>query len=89
MCLAVPGQLLSISNADASGDPLFRRGRVAFGGLVKEVSLACLPQAQPGQFVLVHAGIAIAQIDEHEARRTLALLAELDPPAGDGSHAIS
>ena len=73
MCLAVPGELLAVEG----DDPLFRRGRVAFGAVVKEVSLACLPQAQVGQYVLVHAGIAISLIDPVEARRTLELFAAI------------
>ncbi|MDR3418461.1 MAG: HypC/HybG/HupF family hydrogenase formation chaperone [Nevskia sp.] len=74
MCLAVPGQLLSVTGED----PLFRRGRVAFGPLVKEISLACLPEVKVGQYVLVHAGIAISAIDAEEAQRVLALLESLE-----------
>lgn len=80
MCLAIPGQLLSISE-DASAGGLFRRGRVAFGALVKEVSLACLPQARVGDYLLVHAGIAISIVDEQEARRVFELLAQLEGEA--------
>ena len=76
MCLAVPGQLLSIENED---DPLIRGGRVAFCGIIKEVNLACVPQARPGDFVLVHAGFAISVIDHVEATKTLAYLAQCDP----------
>lgn len=68
MCLAVPGQLLDIDD----GDALMRQGRVCFAGIVKVANLACVPEAQVGDFVLVHAGFAIAVIDEDEARRTLA-----------------
>lgn len=76
MCLAVPGQLLSIECAD---DPLARRGRIAFAGIVKDVNLACVPEAKPGDYVLVHAGFAITTIDEAEAARTLDYLAEFEP----------
>jgi hydrogenase expression/formation protein HypC len=75
MCLAVPGQLLSIEGDDS----LTREGRVSFAGLVKPVNLAYVPEAQIGDFVLIHAGFAIAVIDEAEALRTLAYLAELEP----------
>ncbi len=75
MCLAVPGQLLSIEGDDS----LTRQGRVSFAGLVKPVNLAYVPEAQIGDFVLIHAGFAIAVIDEAEALRTLAYLAELEP----------
>ena len=75
MCLAVPGQVLSIEG----DDPLLRQGRVAFAGIVKEANLAYVPEAKPGDYVLVHAGFAIAVIDEVEALRTLAYLAEFEP----------
>ncbi|AOJ73600.1 MULTISPECIES: HypC/HybG/HupF family hydrogenase formation chaperone [Burkholderia] len=74
MCLAVPGELLGIDNADA----LTRHGRVAFGGIVKQVNLAYVPDARPGDYVLVHAGFAIAVIDENEASRMLDALGALD-----------
>jgi hydrogenase expression/formation protein HypC len=70
MCLAVPGKLL-----DAQGDdPLERSGRVSFGGVVKVVSLACTPEAQPGDYVLVHVGVAIAVVDAAEAEETFRYL---------------
>jgi hydrogenase expression/formation protein HypC len=74
MCLAVPGQVLSIEGEDA----LTRQGRVAFGGIVKRVNLAYVPEAMVGDYVLVHAGFAITTIDAEEASRTLAYLAEID-----------
>ena len=67
MCLAIPGQVLSIEGEDA----LSRAGKVAFSGAVKEASLAFLPEAEIGDYVLVHAGFAIALVDEAEALRTL------------------
>ncbi len=70
MCLAVPGKLLSTEGKD----PLERCGRVSFGGVVKEVSLACAPEARPGDFVLVHVGVAIGVIDASEAERTFMYL---------------
>lgn len=73
MCLAVPGQILT---ADGD-DPLMRQGRVDFGGIVKVVNLAYVPEAMPGHYVLVHAGFAIAVIDEAEALKTLASLESL------------
>ena len=79
MCLAVPGQVLSIEG----DDDLTRQGRVAFGGVVKLVNLAYAPEAGIGDYVLVHAGFAIAVIDAEAARETLDYLArmELDEPA--------
>ena len=63
MCLAIPGQLLSIDG----DDPITRTGKVDFGGIVKEVSLACLPEVEIGQYVLVHVGLAISIVDEAQA----------------------
>jgi len=75
MCLAVPGEVLSIEGDDM----LTRQGRVAFGGIVKQVSLAYVPEAVIGDYVLVHAGFAITTIDAAEAVKTLAYLAEFEP----------
>lgn len=75
MCLAVPGQLLSIEG----DDPLTRQGRVAFAGIVKQANLAYVPLAKAGDYLLVHAGFAIAVIDEAEAVKTLEYLAEFEP----------
>lgn len=72
MCLAVPGKILSIEG----DDPLLLQGRVEFAGIVKQASLAYVPEARAGDFVLVHAGFAIALIDEAQALATLAWLAE-------------
>jgi hydrogenase expression/formation protein HypC len=71
MCLAIPGKLVS---ADGIGD-LTGTGLVDFGGVSKTVSLAFVPEARIGDYVLVHAGIAIAVMDAAAAER---LLAELD-----------
>lgn len=72
MCLAIPGQIVSVEG----DDPLMRQGTVVFGGITKQANLACVPVAKPGDYVLVHAGIAIAVIDEAEALKTLGYLAE-------------
>jgi hydrogenase expression/formation protein HypC len=73
MCLAVPGKLLSI----AGEDPLARTGKVSFGGILKEVNLTCVPEAKVGDYVIVHAGLAISVLDEEEAARTLEYLQEI------------
>ena len=83
MCLAVPGKILDITGED----PCFRAGRVSFGGVVKQVSLACVPEAQVGDYVLVHVGMALSVIDEKEAAETficlqaMGELAELASPS--------
>ena len=59
MCLAVPGKILSVSG----DEPLRRMGRVSFGGIVKDVSLAYVPDAGVDDYVIVHAGFAISQLD--------------------------
>jgi hydrogenase expression/formation protein HypC len=65
MCLAVPGQIVVIHG----DDPLSRVGLVSFGGAMKDIHLACTPEAEVHDYVLVHAGLAIAVIDQMEASR--------------------
>jgi hydrogenase expression/formation protein HypC len=72
MCLAVPGRILSVA-----GEELARTGRVDFAGVVKEVSLAYVPEAQVGSYVLVHVGVALNTVDEVEAERTLDYLRQI------------
>lgn len=73
MCLAIPGEIVSIRG----DDPFLRTARVRFGDLVKEVSLAMTPEAEVGQFALIHAGLAISIIDEAEAAETLSYLEQI------------
>jgi hydrogenase expression/formation protein HypC len=73
MCLAIPGKLLEIAN-DANG---VRMGRANFGGIIKQVCLEYTPEAEIGDFVLVHVGFALGKVDEAEAARTYQLLEEL------------
>jgi len=83
MCLAIPGKILSVSG----GDPLSRVGRVSFGGMVKEINLAYVPEARPGDYVIVHVGFAISRLDEAEAARVFEYLQEMDGfhPEGSGA----
>ena len=74
MCLAIPGRLLTVE----AQDPLMRKGRVDFAGIVKDVSLACVPEARPGDYVLVHVGVAISTIDPAEAARVFDYLRMMD-----------
>jgi hydrogenase expression/formation protein HypC len=74
MCLAVPGKIVSITDGDS---PILRSGKVDFGGVARDVSLACVPKAGVGDYVIVHAGCAISQLDEEEAEKTLADLEAL------------
>lgn len=73
MCLAVPGKILEINGSD----PTFRSGRVDFGGIVKQVSLACVPDAQVDDYVLVHVGMALSKVDEEEAREVFSYLQQM------------
>jgi hydrogenase expression/formation protein HypC len=73
VCLAVPGELLGVLDED----PLLRSGRVSFSGVVKQVSLALVPEARAGDYVTVHVGFAMSVLDETEAKRTLEYLREL------------
>lgn len=66
MCLAVPGKIVSINEAD----PLFRLGVVDFGGVTREVNLACVPEAGLGDYVIVHVGMALSVMDEETALLT-------------------
>ncbi len=70
MCLAVPGKVIEIEGED----PLLRSARVSFSGVIKEVSLACAPEAVVGDYVLVHVGLAIGVIDRDEAEETFRYL---------------
>ena len=74
MCLGVPGQILTI----AGDDPMTRTGRVNFGGVVKEVNLAFTPDATVGDYVVVHVGFAISQVDEEEAGIVFDYLRQMD-----------
>ena len=73
MCLAIPGQVMSI----VGDDPLTRTGRINFGGIVKEACLAYTPEAEVGDFVLVHVGFALERIDKEEAEQVFSYLKEM------------
>lgn len=74
MCLAVPGKIISTSG----DDPLTRTGKVSFGGIVKEVSLAYTPEAKVDDYVIVHVGFALSVLDETEADRVFDYLKQMD-----------
>lgn len=73
MCLAVPGKLLE----RLDDDPLVPMGRVDFGGVFRDVCLACVPSAEVGDHVLVHVGMALQVIDAKHAAATFEALREL------------
>jgi hydrogenase expression/formation protein HypC len=72
MCLGVPGKVVDTVEEDG-----IVMGRVEFGGVIRKVCLAHVPDVRPGEYVLVHVGFALTKLDEAEAARVLAMLAEL------------
>jgi hydrogenase expression/formation protein HypC len=74
MCLAIPGKVTSVMGED----PLWRTGKVDFGGIVKEVSLAYVPEVKIGEYVIVHVGFALSRLDENEAKKVFQYLKEMD-----------
>ena len=80
MCLGVPGEIVSVRYE--AGE---RYGMVRFAGVTRDVCLACVPDANVGDYVLVHVGFAIARLDAAEAERTYRILAELGEATGEGA----
>lgn len=74
MCLAIPGKVETISGED----PFLRIGRVNFGGIIKEASLAYVPDVRVGDYVIVHVGFALSKVDEEEAEKVFQYLSEMD-----------
>jgi len=74
MCLAVPGKIISIEGENS----LEKKGKIDFSGIQKEVNLAYVSESKIGDYVIVHAGFAISQVDEEEAQKTLEYLSEID-----------
>lgn len=72
MCLAVPGKVLSIDNA-----PEMPMGKVSFGGIAKNVCFAYVPEVKVGDYVIVHAGFALNQLNEEEANEVFELLKQM------------
>jgi hydrogenase expression/formation protein HypC len=73
MCLAIPGKVTRIDGED----PLTRMGKIDFGGVLKQASLAYVPEAQEGDYVIVHAGFALSRLDEEEAGKVFEYLREM------------
>jgi hydrogenase expression/formation protein HypC len=82
MCLGIPGKI--IETYESNG---LKMGKIDFGGVIKEACLAYVPEAQVGQYTIVHVGFALNIIDENEAHKTLELLTEigaLEEELGEG-----
>jgi hydrogenase expression/formation protein HypC len=74
MCLGVPGKVISIEE-----NPLgITMGKVSFGGIVKDVCLAYVPDVQVGDYVIVHVGFAISKIDEEQAKNIFEFLEQIE-----------
>ena len=73
MCLGVPGKILSLEPNSIG----MMMGKVSFGGVAKEVCLAYVPEAQVGEYVIVHAGFALNKLDEAEANEVFELLRQM------------
>ena len=74
MCLAIPGKIESITGDDA----LSRMGKINFGGILKEASLAYVPEAKIGDYVIVHVGFALSRVDEDEAQKVFEYLKQIE-----------
>jgi hydrogenase expression/formation protein HypC len=74
MCLAIPGRIISVQGED----PLERTGKVDFGGVLKEASLAYVPESKVGDYVIVHVGFAISRLDEEEAHKIFEYLKQME-----------
>ncbi|MBC8647809.1 MAG: HypC/HybG/HupF family hydrogenase formation chaperone [Thermoanaerobaculia bacterium] len=72
MCLAIPGEILDIREEKG-----LKFGRVRFGGITRDVCLAYVPDAVPGEYVAVHVGFAISKIDPEQAAESLRVLEEI------------
>jgi hydrogenase expression/formation protein HypC len=82
MCLGVPGKILEIYTADT-----LRMGQIDFGGVKREACLEYVPDAEIGEYVVVHVGFAISKLSEEEALETLKMLREisaLEDELGEG-----
>ncbi len=72
MCLGVPGRIIEVYESND-----LKMGKIDFGGVVREACLAYVPNAEVGEYVVVHVGFAISLLSEEEAHETLALLREI------------
>jgi hydrogenase expression/formation protein HypC len=74
MCLAIPGKVVSISGDDT----LTRMGKIDFSGVIKQASLAYVPEVVVGDYVIVHVGFALSKVDEAEAQKVFEYLKKMD-----------
>jgi hydrogenase expression/formation protein HypC len=74
MCLAIPGKIIAITS---QLDETFRTGKVSFGGILKDVNLCMVPEAQLNDYIMVHVGVAISIVDEEEAQKVFSYLKQM------------
>ena len=72
MCLGVPGKIIDIYQ---QGD--LKMGKIDFGGVTREACLAYVPEAEIGDYTVIHVGFALHLISEEEAQETLSLLRQI------------
>ena len=72
MCLGIPGKIVEVYE-----DHGLKMAKVDFGGVTREACLACIPDAQVGEYTVVHVGFAISRLSDQEAQESLALLREM------------
>lgn len=72
MCLAVPGKIVEIYEAGG-----LKMAKIDFGGVTREACLEYVPDAQVGEYTVIHVGFALNRLDEAEAQESLALLREI------------
>jgi hydrogenase expression/formation protein HypC len=73
MCLGIPAKIVELYQKEGT-----RMGKVDFGGVLREVCFETLPEAQVGEYAIIHVGFAISSMDEQDAMETLELLREID-----------
>ena len=81
MCLGIPGKIVEIYEQDE-----LPMGKVEFGGIRKNICLAYTPEAQIGDYVLVHVGFALSRIDEAEAMETMKYIEEIEATLANDAH---
>lgn len=78
MCLGIPGKIVEIYESNG-----LRMGKIDFGGVTREACLAYVPEAQIGDYTIIHVGFALHLISEAEAQETLALLQQIADAGGE------
>ncbi len=73
MCLGIPGKIIEINKPDE----LSSVAKVDFGGVIKDINISFVPDAEVGEYIIAHVGVAIGKIDEKEAQRTMEYLREI------------